>query len=407
MTRVRGWAPPVARVLLAILTALAMAVVGYAVVALLVSAAALSAPEEQSGFIAWLTLSGVLWAAPAHGVMLTAQTIDYTLLPWGLTAVIVALAYGAGSWWGRIARVRTVPQLFFGVATITIVYAAIVVGTLLETRTTEWTASWPRVAVQAALIAAIAGGIGARRASGVSLHIRTHVPEWSMVTLRAAMAAVAALVGAGALLLIGWLVTSFPDVLQVQGAVDSGVIGGMVLLTVTLAYLPTFVVWAISYLVGAGFSMGSESLVSPFLAVLPTTDVPLIPIVASFPEFAAPWAWLYPCATVASGLIGGYLIARRGAAEPSLMRLVMALLATTVAALVIAAAAWLASGSLGQVRLAFLGPLPEFTGSLAWIGLMVGMLPTALLVGRRRRPVLTVAAPDILESVEGDVWAPR
>lgn len=403
----RGWAPPVARVLLAILTALAMAVVGYAVVALLVSAAALSAPEEQSGFIAWLTLSGVLWAAPAHGVMLTAQTIDYTLLPWGLTAVIVALAYGAGSWWGRIARVRTVPQLFFGVATITIVYAAIVVGTLLETRTTEWTASWPRVAVQAALIAAIAGGIGARRASGVSLHIRTHVPEWSMVTLRAAMAAVAALVGAGALLLIGWLVTSFPDVLQVQGAVDSGVIGGMVLLTVTLAYLPTFVVWAISYLVGAGFSMGSESLVSPFLAVLPTTDVPLIPIVASFPEFAAPWAWLYPCATVASGLIGGYLIARRGAAEPSLMRLVMALLATTVAALVIAAAAWLASGSLGQVRLAFLGPLPEFTGSLAWIGLMVGMLPTALLVGRRRRPVLTVAAPDILESVEGDVWAPR
>jgi hypothetical protein len=148
-------------------------------------------------------------------------------------------------------------------------------------------------------------------------------------------------------------------------------------------------------------------LVSPFLAVTPSTEVPLIPIIASFPQFAAPLAWLYPCATVACGLVAGYLIARRAAGEASLMRVVIALLATTLTALVVAAGAWLASGSLGEMRLAFLGPLPEFTGSLAWIGVMVGMLPTALLVGRRRRPTLSVATPDILESVEDEAWTPR
>lgn len=396
-----------ARAVLALIAAGLCAFLGLALLALLVSSAAITAPEEQSGVLAWVSLAGVLWAAPAHGVMLTAQTLDYTLLPWGLTLVITALAYGMGSWWGRIARVRTAVQLLVGIALFTVAYASIVATVLVYVRTPEWTASWPRVAAHAGVIALLAGGWGARRSSGVCLHIRTHIPDWVMVTVRAAGAAVAALVGAGALLLCAWMIAKFPDVLQVQSALGAGVVGGLLVVVLTIAYLPTFVAWAVSYLVGAGFSLGSESLVSPFLAVMPTTDVPVLPIIASFPEFAAPWAWLYPCATVGCGLLAGYLIARRAPEEPSLMRLVMALLATTLAALIVAAGAWLASGSLGQVQLAFLGPLPEFTGSLAWIGFMVGMIPAALMVGRRRRPTLVVATPAILESVEGDVWTPR
>lgn len=407
MTTLRAWAPPVARALLAVVAAVVTALVGYAVVALVVSATAVTAPEEQSGVLAWVALAGVLWAAPTHGVMLTVQGVDYSLLPWGLTLGIAALAYGSGSWWGRMSRVRTPVQVLTGIAIMAVTYAALVAGTLVLVRTPEWSASWPRVAAHAGVLMLIAGGIGVRRASQVSLHVRTHVPDWVMVTVRAAGVAVAALVACSALLLIGWIVARFSDVLQVQSAVGGGVIGGLVLLVITLAYLPAFLMWAMSYFLGAGFSLGSESLVSPFLAVTPSTEVPLIPIIASFPQFAAPLAWLYPCATVACGLLAGYLIARRASDEVSLMRVVIALLATTLTALVVAAGAWLASGSLGEMRLAFLGPLPEFTGSLAWIGVMVGMLPTALLVGRRRRPTLSVATPDILESVEDEAWTPR
>jgi hypothetical protein len=110
---------------------------------------------------------------------------------------------------------------------------------------------------------------------------------------------------------------------------------------------------------------------------------------------------------VACGLLAGYFIARRASGEQTLMRLVIALLAATGAALIVATLAWLASGSLGELRLAFLGPLPEFAASLAWIGLVVGMLPTALLLRRPRRPTLSVAEPDILESVDGELWVPR
>ncbi|MBM3668493.1 MAG: hypothetical protein FJW97_00550 [Actinobacteria bacterium] len=407
MKHLRVWAPRVGRVALAVLAALVAAVIGYLVVALVVSVTAMSAPEEQSGFLAWILLAGVLWSAPVHGVMLTVQTVHYTLVPWGLTIGVAFLTYGAGAWWGRTSRVSNSIEYLVGIGAFAVTYAGLAAGVLLLTRSPEWTASLPRVALHTGLIALVAGGIGARRSSGLALHIRTHIPAWVMIVVRAVVVAIASLVGAGALLLIGWLIARFSDVLQVQTLVGGGFVGAVSLLLITLAFLPTLLLWAASYILGAGFSLGSDSLVSPFLAVTSPADVPLIPIIAAFPETAVPLAWLYPCITVASGLLTGYFIARRAAGEQTLMRLVIALLAATGAAFMMAALAWAASGSLGEMRLSFLGPLPEFAASLAWIGLVVGMVPTALLMRRPRRPTLRVAEPDILERVDGELWVPR
>ncbi len=407
MKHLRVWAPRVGRVALAVIAALVAAVIGYLVVALVVSVTAMSAPEEQSGFLAWVSLAGVLWSAPVHGVMLTAQAVHYTLVPWGLTIGVAFLAYGAGSWWGRASRVSNPIEYLVGIGAFAISYAGLAAGVLMITRSAEWTASLPRVALHAGLIALVAGGISARRSSGLALHIQTHIPSWVMTVLSAAVVATASLLGAGALLLIGWLIARFSDVLQVQSATGVGFVGAVSLLFITLAFLPTLLLWVVSYILGAGFSLGSESLVSPFLSVTSPAEVPLIPIIASFPETAAPLAWLYPCVTVACGLLAGYFIARRASSEQPLMRLVIALLAATMSALILATFAWGASGSLGEMRLSFLGPLPEFAASLAWIGLVVGMLPTALLMRRPRRPTLRVAQPDILESVDGELWVPR
>lgn len=403
----RVWAPRLARVALAIVTAVLAALIGYLVVALAVSGTAMTAVEEQSGVPAWLSLAGVLWSAPVHGVMVTVQTVHYTLLPWGLTIGVVFLAYGSGSLWGRISRVAHPLECLVGIAVFGLAYGGLATTTLLLARSPEWTASLPRVAMQATAIALLAGGIGAIRGSGLTARFWPRTPSWVGVTARASLVAVLALVGAGALLLIGWVIARFSDVLQVQAAIGTGVVGGLVLLLITLAYLPTLVIWSVAYILGAGFSLGSESLVSPFLAVTTSAEVPLIPVIAAFPDTAMPMAWLYPCVTVACGLLTGYLIARRASAEPTLMRLVIALLAATIAAAIIAIMTFLASGSLGATRLAFLGPLPEFAASLAWIGLVIGMLPTSLLMHRPRRPTLSVAEPDILENVDGELWVPR
>lgn len=407
MNHLRVWAPRVARVALAVVAALLAALIGYLVVALVVSGTAMTAVDEQSGVLAWLSLAGVLWSAPVHGVMVTVQTVHYTLLPWGLTIGVMLLAYGSGSLWGRISRVAHPLECLVGIAVFALAYGGLATTTLLLSRSPEWTASLPRVAMQATAIALLAGGVGAIRGSGLTARLWPRTPTWVGVTARASVVAVLALVGAGALLLIGWVIARFSDVLQVQTAIGTGVVGGLVLLLITLAYLPTLVIWSVAYILGAGFSLGSESLVSPFLAVTTSAEVPLIPVIAAFPDTAMPMAWLYPCVTVACGLLAGYLIARRASAEPSLMRLVIALLAATIAAAIIAGLTFLASGALGTTRLAFLGPLPEFAASLAWIGLVIGMLPTALLLRRPRRPALSVAEPDILENVDGELWVPR
>ena len=120
--------------------------------------------------------------------------------------------------------------------------------------------------------------------------------------------------------------------------------------------------WGTAYVMGAGVVIGPAVTISPFVAVTAPTQLPPFPLLAALPQGATPLAWALPLTGVAAGVLAGLVIARRARRESRLVRLALATGAAAVAGVLLALGAFLASGSLGDLRLAFLGPLPTTVG---------------------------------------------
>ena len=142
-----------------------------------------------------------------------------------------------------------------------------------------------------------------------------------------------------------------------------------------LAYLPNLLIWAASYAVGAGVTVGSET-VSPFADGLPF--VPDLPILYLLPEQSPRWAAALPILLALGAAWGAMRMNRRQASHALTARLVRAVtLAGT------SAATWfvlvsLSGGSLAVDRLDYIGPASGST-LIAFLVFLAGALGWALL----------------------------
>ena len=150
-------------------------------------------------------------------------------------------------------------------------------------------------------------------------------------------------------------------------------------------------VWGAAYVMGAGVVIGPSITVSPFVAVTAPTQLPPFPLLAALPQEASPLAWALPLAGVVAGVLAGIVIARRARRESRLVRLALATGAAVVAGALLALASYLAAGSLGELRLAYLGPLPTTVGILGAVLVVLGAAPSAAAAASTDRPRLSVA----------------
>jgi len=170
-------------------------------------------------------------------------------------------------------------------------------------------------------------------------------------------------------------------------ALGPGVAGGIALLMIQLAFVPNAFVWSASYALGAGFSLGTGSVVAPAgteLGVLP--GIPMLgALPANGPGSVAQLWWLG--AGVLAGAVAAWIVVRsRPAARFDETSLVGGL-AGVLSGLLFTGLAWAASGDLGTLRLADLGPrlLPLLIMGVTTMGL-AGMITGLLLgIGRRLR----------------------
>lgn len=181
-------------------------------------------------------------------------------------------------------------------------------------------------------------------------------PEWLVEGLvlaarTAGLLLLGALVTAGGMLLSGWeRVTALQQALS-----GGGVAATAALVLLQVGWLPTLLVWALSWLTGAGFRVGDGTLFSP--GGVRAGPVPSLPLLGALPEaglgavsvwvalvpltLAALCAWSrrrrlrglgLPCAVAASAAATGVLVAGTGLAF------------------------WAASGAVGPGRLTQVGP---------------------------------------------------
>ncbi|MGX1932780.1 cell division protein PerM [Microbacterium resistens] len=296
-------------------------------------------------------------------------------------------AASAGSWPSGVVA---------GVLTFTAISVLVVLTGVGAVASTPWTLGvlFPALTY---LCGALAGAVATAWIDGDggivdAVHDRMDAAgDWAGVpgdAVRGASAALVALVGSAALavavaaLLRGGEVVALFEALRVDGLGVTAISLGQ------LAYLPTLVCWAVAWLAGPGFALGTGTAVSPAGTELGV--VPGIPMLGLLPEATSPWMLVVVLIPIGAGALAGWIIRSRQASagnEPDVLpqattALAIAVLAAGGAALL----AVLSSGSIGPGRLAEVGPDAGPVALAVGIEVLVGA--GILLLGPRHRDEL-------------------
>lgn len=321
-----------------------------------------------------------------HGTELAIPGGRFSLAPLGLTALPVALLYLAAARATRAAAVTTLRGAVSLTAVLVGAYAVMSALLALVARTGDVRPMPVSAFLAGAALAIAAGGTGAITAAGSWPALRARMPAPARLAATGGLGGLATLIAGGALLAAVSLATHHDAALAMMRGLDTGVLGGLLLLLTGLLYVPTAVVWSASYAAGPGFALGSETTVAPWGTELGAA--PAFPLLAALPggDGSGP-AFLVLAVPLAAGVLAGLLVERAdrsgGASLLHTWRQSAAagLGAGAVTGLGMAVLTAAATGAAGPGRLGQTGP--PWWGWLV-VAVEVGLVAAATLVVRRR-----------------------
>ncbi|WP_223626458.1 DUF6350 family protein [Microbacterium sp. EST19A] len=326
-------------------------------------------------------LTGTLWEF-GHGVPLEVAIPDALIVSLGIPAeaasfavsitplafLLFTLLFAARSG----TRAANAGAWLLGSLSGTAVFALIATGVALSARLAA--AQTPLILAivlpsAVYLVGAICGGVRVAWEEGDGgLLDRIHDAvdardDWAPVPAaitRGTAFVLVAVTGAAALALAVMIALRGGEVVALFQAARVDVLGLTVMTLGQLVYLPTLIVWVISWLAGPGFAVGVGTAVSPAGTQLGV--VPGIPVFGLLPENSSIWMLIVVLIPIAAGAFAGWAVRSRlvwegtplGMAQRSVIALGIGVVTAGIAAL----AAVLASGSMGPGRLAEVGPAP-------------------------------------------------
>ena len=359
--------------------------------------------------------------------------IEAALLGWALVVVPTLIAYAAvasNQWlvsttwedafhfasdlWGAAlgAQVvsgevsyRAVPLLFV------LVLIGLTKLLLLQGRRFPAAAQWMAVPGFAVTALLLAGGIGTHvRVLGAfplaiaipliaaawevalaphSLELRLEMPQWLSSGVRIGWRASWFLAAYGGLFLLISVIVSWSRIRGIHELLlPTSTIDSTMITLAQVLFIPNAIVWALSWLAGPGFFMGSDALHSP--ASAPTMPIPAIPLFGATPV-SAPGNWVVFALIVFGVALGVYLRLRKGS-ESLLDDLYQGGIAAVVVAAVYLVTSLGSAVVLGNGRLAFLGPRMSLSALCLFAEVALGILLTVTL----SHPVSVVWARELV-----------
>jgi len=242
-------------------------------------------------------------------------------------------------------------------------------------------AGWVWTAFVLALVATGAGML--RGDSAWSRWAVAALPGWIRVAIRGGLVGSVALVGVGALVLSCGLILRFGTAVDIAAATAPSWLDGIGVTLLGLAYLPNAVVAAIGYLSGVGFEIGPGTY-SPLATS--TVDLPGVPLLAAAPQHDGRTALGLTCLAVP--LLVGYLMSRPGNRRlvTRADRVAAATLGAVITGAVLALAALVAGGGVGDGRWATMGVNAALLGPVIALGVGVSAVMIAAVTGGRSVP---------------------
>lgn len=345
--------------------------VGLAVIVTVTIVGWVAAPHDAFGEeIVDLLQTAVLAWLVGHHVSFGMAEGQISLLPLGLVLLPGLLLYQSGRWLARLCEIARLRHVYRAALAMAGPYAAIAGTLALMARTETIEPSMPRALLMGFVIAFLAGGLGVLRQlmrdKGVTLgNLLDLMPARSRSLLVGVLASLSSLLLGGLLLFLVALAVGMSDAAAVTSALGPGVVGGVLLVVIQLAYLPNAVVFAVCYALGPGFAMGEMTVVAP--TGVSVGAVPSLPMLAALPENgAAPVASLLALAIpFLAGTVGGVMTQRSAPDMVSEAAPLWGFVCGATTGIVCAALAEVAGGSLGAGRLAEVGPSTWQVGLVA------------------------------------------
>jgi hypothetical protein len=374
------------------------AVVGLATVTICVVVGWIAAPHVGFGLTGVLRAAAVIWLAGHHVAVQVSGAGRIGMLPLGLVLLPGTLLWRAGrTVVRRLGYDR--PGHAIGAAFAVAVPYSVICGVLAIVSTSDFAgASVPWAALCGFVVALAAAALGAVRAIGPWARLGDMIPGPARSVLAGALGSVGVLAATGCLATAMTLASHVRQFGAVYGVLSPGLVGGCLLLLAQLAYLPNAVIWAICYMIGPGFAVGAGTIVAATGSAL--GPLPAFPLLAAVPgDGRGPgpgWlAGLTLAVPYLAGLVGGLLVARTSPASPPEAATVRGFCAGALAGAAIGTLAVFAGGSVGDGRLAAVGPSAWQVGLVAVLELGISAAVSAgAATWRARAPAhVSPAAP--------------
>ncbi len=310
----------------------------------------LSASAPMLGDNTWTDAArlGTGWWMTALGGDTDVTGVRISLMPLTITLIIIYASYVACrrrevSSWSEIAAVALAQAAVVGVIGLTVRPEG------------AW---WP------AVIGAFAIGFAA-----ATFAARYYVVRWEWLYLASdrTRLLLRALALAGTAVLVLAVIMGWSRIVQIHGYYLTGVVGSVGLVLFQIAYLPVGLVWALAWLMGAGFAVGAGTQFS--VLGVESAPLPAIPLLGALPQVSDGLPWVLGV-VAAVFLVLGVIATRRE--DTDLKRsLINAAVAAIVAALVVAVLGLMTTGAIGPERMATTGPVPAelFGLTLLLVGL--------------------------------------
>ncbi|MEU0883926.1 DUF6350 family protein [Lentzea sp. NPDC005914] len=379
------------RVLVA--AAVGSVVVGYAAVAALLALISATATYAAFSTAGVLSAAAPAWLA-AHHVPLRFDAGQLGVLPLLPTALLMLLIARTAA--GTADRLGLYEPLQARGVVLSIAGAhAVVGGTIALIMGEGVVRATPAVAFfGCAAVSGLAATLGVARRCGLVEIVFDKLDPVALHGLRSGFMALFALVSAGALVVAAGLAASWPRTSELFAGAGPSVGVGLGVFLLCLGYLPNAIIAGLSYVAGAGFSLGGVEI-SPMRFV--GGPVPSVPLLAAMPEEHQVWN---PAVLVLPALIGVFVgwTCRKVSDRPSsrFRAVLVAAITAAVGCLVLAATAGgrLASGAFDPVTV----PAGLLALMVALWVLVPGVL-VAWLAGSRAK---VAAADGDAEFVEPD-----
>lgn len=199
-----------------------------------------------------------------------------------------------------------------------------------------------------------------------------------MASLTGGLAVLASLIAVAAIALAGMIAVNYASVVGVYQNLQGGVLGGSILTLGQFVILPNLVIWAASWITGAGFAVGVGSSVSPAGTVL--GPVPALPAFGAIPHPGGQWGFVVLLVPILLSFLVAMVLRQRhdrfsSSAKAKVIFGVAAGMAVVVAVL-LGLLSWWSGGAIGPGRMQELGPDPLmvalWSGGTVFLGASVG-----------------------------------